>query len=278
MSLEDQLAPKIKMKRTYLPLLILATLSGLQACADPGLGVELAAIALAAPFAQPTGNPCVDNPFEAYASRSDRCDMTVSPIRSTNVNSQKGGNAFCALEWGLAYDRMDMVKEAIAKGADPFRCERNAWGLFLVLEQVKSKYGDDRLQTYLEVFKTSNLIRSQFRQSFVGTGIALQRPYLVRFGVELGHPVNNPLYTDKPKDNFEYEHRNRTPLCMAAVLFLALPKSQGATDVIVTLKDLGARADSCIDSYILQNRSTLRPDAMTSLQDLLKRSSGSERD
>lgn len=259
------------MSKRSLPLLLALVSLGLflQGCTNSP-GVELGAIALASPFLSPTGNICIDSPAEAYANGVSTCDTSTSPLQPSNVNSPwRSSNGYCALEWALVYDRLDIVREALAKGADPFKCEPRGFPLFTALRQVEDKYGRERLRFYLDLFKGTKALDRQAGAKFIRFGIESRALEFIGYGLEAGHPVDAGLNVDYQVGRFKDIYIGKSPLYVASVKFLMMPEPVLAGPVEFLVQH-GARVDPAIDAYVAEHQSTLKPGAVERLQGLLK--------
>jgi hypothetical protein len=248
--------------RLALPILFLLLQGCTTAVLVGGLAVE--------PFFRRTGNMCIDSPAQAYALKYSACDPTISPIRPWNVNSQwRSSNGYCFLEWALVYDRMDIVQEAISKGADPFKCQTNGFPLFTAMSQVEATYGRERLQTYKELLKTSRAISRASSAKIVRAGITRESLDLIRYGLELGHPIDAPMFVEYDYGRFRDTDTGKTPLYVASRLLLQSPSRRGE-DVVRLLIQQGAQIDPEIHTHIASNRSNLKPEGIVTLEALLK--------
>lgn len=214
------------------------------------LGAQLAAVAVAEPFlGRSTGDICTDRPAEAYVIGLS-CGRIASPIDSVNVNFRwRSTNGFCFLEWALSSDKSDLVEEAIAKGADPFKCDSRGFPLFLALKQLEGKYGGERKDYYLRRLKEAKVLDAKAGAKFIRFGLESSNTEWVRYGLELGHPINAPLYVKYDYGRFSDIFSGKSPIYVASLKFLISNTPASAASVELLVRQ-GARIDPGISAYI----------------------------
>lgn len=237
------------MKRLICSAAFLA-LSLLQHGCSNSLGAQFAAVAIAEPFlGRSTGDICTDRPAEAYVIGL-YCGRISSPIDSVNVNFRwRSTNGFCFLEWALSYDKSDLVEEAIAKGADPFKCDSRGFPLFLALKQLEGNYGVERKDYYLRRLKEAKVLDAKAGAKFIRFGLENSRTEWIRNGLELGHPINAPLYVKYDYGRFSDTFSGKSPIYVASLKFLIFNTPASAAPVEFLVRQ-GARIDPGIYAYI----------------------------
>jgi hypothetical protein len=245
-------------------VLILGTL--LQGCSS--IGVQLLAVAAAEPFLRSSGDICIDSPSEAYAAKIGRCAQSIYPrLVNSPVRSHDG---YCALEWALVYDRMDMAQEAISLGADPFKCEKSGLPFFRAFTELGQKYGASRQHDYIQLLKTSNVFRTNDSKIKVAEYGVLYSKWVLELALEIGNPVNAPIYGSW-ETNKKIE--NKSLLYLAEVNFLQSPNQQRAELVRLLLKK-GAVANPSIETYLdAGNAVRVHPESVATLRALVTSSS-----
>lgn len=225
--------------------------------------------ALAAdPFLRPSGNHCADNAFEAYASASTLCDAAISPIRAWNVNSKSGRNGYCALEWALVYDRPDMFQEAIDKGGDPFKCHTSGIPFFFAMREATDRRGADRVKVYLSTLKDKGVVSKKSAAQFVRRGIYDPSIDLIRYGLEAGHLINEPMDVKYENGRFKDIYHAKTPLYVASSIYLMYP-TERYSEVVSYLVSQGAVPDPELKSLVNEGRSRFKPEAVATLEVIL---------
>lgn len=256
-------------KRLICSVAILASVLLQQGCSN-SIGLELAAIAVAEPFLRRSpGNFCSDSPAEAYVMDYPYCSRTVSPIDSTNVNFRwQSPNGLCFLEWALAYDKADKVEEAIAKGADPFKCNPMGSPFFRALHELESRHGVERRNYYLRRLKETKVLGERAGAKFIRYGLENSDTELIRNGLDLGHPIDAPLRVKYDYGRFKDIFSGKSPIYVASLKFLIhnTPASAATVELLVRR---GARIDPGIYAWIASDPGRFKDGAVEKLGALL---------